>query len=278
MQRTAPGRFYAWAMSFGLGNGRTLDPAEGVVGVSRAELGSLPDAVATDPEAGRVDPRAWFAEPGRPFEIEIGSGKGTFLIQQAALEPATNFLGIEWAGEFYAYAADRVRRRREAGGLTNVRLLHTDAAEFLRWRCPAGIARVIHLYFSDPWPKARHHKKRVVQHRFLAEAWRVLEAGGELRVVTDHDELWAWDLVHFEAWTDLSQWPGLASGASIPEIPPEVESLRAAMPGPPFEMLPFDRPESAGAGELVGTNFERKFRREGRGFHACVLRKRGDAL
>jgi tRNA (guanine-N7-)-methyltransferase len=272
-------------MSFGLGHGRTLDDAPGVVGVSDAELGPLPDSVLTDPESGRVDPRRWFGDPARPFELEIGSGKGTFLVQQAALEPGMNFLGIEWAGEFYQYAADRVRRRRDAGSLTNVRMLHGDATEFLRWRCPSGVCRVIHLYFSDPWPKSRHHKKRVVQHRFLADAWRVLEPGGELRVVTDHADLWAWDLAHFESWvapgTDFGAFLGAAEGrldaarSLVPPMPGGVEALRGSMPASPFELIGFDRPDSAGDGEVVGTNFERKFIAEGRSFNAGVLRKLG---
>lgn len=268
-------------MSFGLGHGKPLDDAPGVVGVSESELGPLPDDIVTNPEMGRVDPRAWFADPTRPFEIEIGSGKGTFLVQQAELEPETNFLGIEWAREFYAYAADRVRRRRDSGSHLNVRMLHADAAEFLRWRCPAGVCRVIHLYFSDPWPKSRHHKKRVVQHRFLAEAWRVLEPGGELRIVTDHDDLWAWDIAHFDAWVTevdlgscIEQKALVCARASSPEIPGAVAQLRGAMPDPPFELIGFDRPESARSGEIVGTNFERKFRVEGRSFHACTLKKR----
>ncbi len=279
-------------MSFGLGHGKPLDDAPGVVGISDSELGPLPDEIVTDPESGRVDPRLWFADPNRPFELEIGSGKGTFLVQQAELEPGTNFLGVEWAREFYMYAADRVRRRRAAGKLGNVRMLNTDATEFLRWRCPEGICRVIHLYFSDPWPKSRHHKKRVVQHRFLAETWRVLEPGGELRIVTDHDDLWAWDMAHFEPWVtrgdDSSMSPKRKRGllddlidpealararASSPEMPEAVRQLRGSMPDPPFELLGFDRPESAGSGEIVGTNFERKFRVEGRSFHSCVLKK-----
>ena len=186
------------------------------------------------------DPRAWFAEPSRRFEIEIGSGKGTFLLQQAGLEPTTNFLGIEWAGEFWAYAADRVRRV----GLSNVRLLRGDATDFLRGRVPDAVASVIHLYFSDPWPKTRHHKRRVVQDHTLREFHRVLAPGGELRIVTDHDALWAWDVEHVERASDI------------------------------FERRAFARPASAGEGELVGTNFERKFRREGRPFHAMTLLKR----
>jgi len=268
-------------MSFGLGHGKKLDAAPGVVGISRDELGPLPDGVLENPEIGRVDPRGWFSDSARRFELEIGSGKGTFLVQQADLEPETNFLGIEWTGEFYTYAADRLRRRRESGSHENVRLLLGDATDFLRWRCPDSICRVIHLYFSDPWPKTRHHKKRVIQHRFLADAWRALEPGGELRVVTDHDVLWAWDCAHFESWvvagTDFGPFiGGEALGAArghVPAMPEGVERLRETMPAAPFEIVGFDRPDSAGEGEFVGTNFERKFIEEGRTFNAGVLRK-----
>lgn len=259
-------------MSFGLGHGRTLDVAAGVVGIGEHELPPLPDDVLTDPESGRVDPREWFGEPSRPLEVEIGSGKGTFLLDHGATQTGVNLLGIEWAGEFYAYAADRVRRR----GLANVRVLHADATGFLRWRVPDAVVRVIHLYFSDPWPKSRHHKKRVVQDRFLGDVWRVLEPGGEMRVVTDHDGLWAWDREHFERWcapgsVALATGDGqraLGSGHEAQGTRHKEEPELAA-----FEMLPFTAPESAGEGELIGTNFERKFRREGRSFHACVLRK-----
>ncbi len=273
-------------MSFGLGHGKTLDDAIGTVGV---ELPALPDEIASDPLAGMLDPREWFVDPGRRFEIEIGSGKGTFLLQQAGLEPETNFLGIEWAKEFYLYAADRVRRR----GLANVRMLHADATQFLRWRMPDSIMGVVHLYFSDPWPKKRHHKKRVVQDRFLADLWRVLMPGGEFRVVTDHDELWAWNREHFDRWCA----PG-SMAMVVPTASPKRERREDEATGngqwamgktesdsegertdsAAFEFLPFAAPESAGEEELVGTNFERKFRQEGRSFHACVLRKRDGAV
>ncbi len=227
-------------MSFGLGHGRELVP--GAAGVEMSALPPLPDAATVEAARAQLafDPRAWFAEPSRRFEIEIGSGKGTFLLQQAVLEPNTNFLGIEWAGEFWAYAADRVRRV----GLTNVKVLRGDATDFLRGRTPDAIASVIHLYFSDPWPKSRHHKRRVVQDHTLREFHRVLCPQGELRIVTDHDELWQWDVEHVDRAQEL------------------------------FERRDFARPASAGEGELVGTNFERKFRREGRPFHAMTLVKR----
>jgi tRNA (guanine-N7-)-methyltransferase len=258
-------------MSFGLGHGRTIDPAPGVVAISPDELGSLPDDVRTDPTAGYIDPRTWFAEPGKPFEIEIGSGKGTFVLDHAEQHPGINLLGIEWAYEFFAYAADRVRRRRETGSHTSVRMLNTDATEFLRWRVPDACCRVVHLYFSDPWPKTKHHKKRVVQHRFLADVWRVLEPGGELRVVTDHAELWAWDVAHFAAWVDGVPEDVLALGGGV-KIPDRASAGLADDPRR-FTWKPFTPPETAREGELVGTNFERKFRVEGRSFHAGVLVK-----
>lgn len=227
-------------MSFGLRRKRELDV--GSVGVGPHELPAMPD----DPRAASLDPRAWFPDPARPFELEIGSGKGTFLLQQAGADPGTNYLGIEWAGEFYEYAADRCRR----AGLTNVRLLNADAGEFLRWRCASGVARTIHLYFPDPWPKTRHHKRRMVSDVFLREAWRVLERGGELRIVTDHDDYWAWMESHF------ARWCGEGTGG-------ETRFIRE----------PFERVTSSGTGELVGSNFERKYRREGRPFHGVTLCK-----
>lgn len=252
-------------MSFGLGHGRELDDASGVVGVTREEFPTLPDAALTDPLAGRLDPRGWFSDPARPFEIEIGCGKGTFILETAKAHPGVNFLGVEWAREFYLYTADRVRR----AALANVRLLRTDASEFLQWRCASGIARVIHLYFSDPWPKTKHHKNRVVQHRFLAEAWRVLVPGGELRIVTDHAELWAWCREHFAVWTQGPAFTEFAAAKPFAAgVLPQIPAGSA-----PFEMLAFTPPEWVGEGELVGTNYERKFSTGARSANAGVLRR-----
>lgn len=165
-------------MSFGLARGRQLDTTG--VGIESADL----------PPFDRepiIDPRAWFGDRAAlPLEIEIGSGKGTFLVQEAPQRPQVNFLGIEWAGEFFRYAADRIRRN----AIANVRLLHADAIEFIHYRCPDAIAAVIHLYFPDPWPKKRHHKRRLLglqqgpaTVRHLA---RVVEPGGHLAIATDH--------------------------------------------------------------------------------------------
>ncbi|MFN7022551.1 MAG: tRNA (guanine(46)-N(7))-methyltransferase TrmB, partial [Phycisphaerales bacterium] len=222
-----------------------------------------PDSILTDRESGRIDPRRWFPDPALPLELEIGVGKGTFLVNHAPQNRGTNFLGIEWAHEFYLYAADRLRRRAEADRLANVRLLHANAVDFLKWRAPDAAFRVIHLYYSDPWPKRKHHKNRVIQDDFLAEARRTLAPGGELRIVTDHDDLWAWNLEHFARWT----------------APPTTTSLGVdparllGLSGPPFALEPFTPPDWVGEGQLVATNYERKFRRDDRPPHACTLRR-----
>lgn len=215
-----------------------MDPARGKlldvgqVGIKESQLPSH--------DAGSFDPRSLFASAHHSFELEIGSGKGTFLVQQAVQQPDTNFLGIEWTSEFWRYSADRVRRR----GLENIRIVHGDATELCRFRFCDSIAKVIHLYFSDPWPKTRHHKRRVIQDETLRQFHRILIDGGELRLVTDHVELWQWYHAHAARHADL------------------------------FEIKPFIAPQSARAGEVVGTNFERKFAREGRLFNAMTLVRR----
>ena len=264
---------YAISMGFGLGHGRELDDALGTIGVTDQELPPLPDEAGVDARAGFLDPRRWFAGSEKRFEVEIGCGKGTFLLETARACPEVNFLGIEWAREFYLYTADRVRRAQ----LSNVRMMRTDAGDFLRWRCIDAIVDVIHLYFSDPWPKRKHHKNRVVQHRFLAEAWRVLAPGGQLRIVTDHDELWAWDQEHFAVWTDAAVYAAWSAGSVVAK--PEHQGIpTAALPRlgagmAPFAVAAFTPPSWVGEGEVVGTNYERKFSSEAKPPHSVVLRK-----
>ncbi|MBL4698965.1 MAG: hypothetical protein JKX70_09050, partial [Phycisphaerales bacterium] len=169
------------------------------------------------------------------------------------------------------------RKQESENTHTNVRVLHTDAAQLLKWRCPDNSIDVIHLYFSDPWRKKKHHKKRVIQHQTLFDIWRCLKVGGELRVVTDHDDLWAWDEAHFDHWaSDPAAKPLEVARPKIPSAPAAIQSFLDARKTMPFERTDFAAPESANEGELVGTNFERKFRIEGRSFNAGVLRKQLD--
>ena len=214
-------------MTFGLTRKQSVD-IEGW-GVSMGEI--------TGGEQASVDPRGLFKNSAHPLEIELGSGKGTFLVQQADRQRDTNFLGIEWSSPFYRFAADRLRRHE----LVNTKMMHGDGAEFISFWCADAVATVLHLYFLDPWPKARHHKRRVVQEQTLQQFHRVLQPGGLVHLVTDHDQLWDWYQEHFNA----------ASGL--------------------FEVRPFDSPESAEGDEVIGTNFERKYREQGRPIHSATL-------
>jgi tRNA (guanine-N7-)-methyltransferase len=216
-------------MSFGLSRGKQFDVGD--IGIN---MRSLPPSTE-----GRIDPRSWFERSTVPLEIEIGSGKGTFLLQESKNRTEPNYLGFEWAYEFYSYAADRIRRSH----INNVKIMHGDATEFIKYWCADSVADVIHLYFSDPWPKKRHHKRRVIQDNTLKEFHRILNNKGLIHIVTDHDELWRWCEEHFKFREDL------------------------------FVREKYNPADSADEGELVGTNFERKYRREGRPFHATTLVK-----
>jgi tRNA (guanine-N7-)-methyltransferase len=173
-----------------------------------------------------------------PVEMEIGSGKGTFLTDQAKARPDVNFLGVEWANWYYRYAADRLRRNN----CLNARMVRAEALYFLAEFVPDESLAVLHVYFPDPWPKKRHHKRRLVQGPFLRHAERVLRPGGRLQVVTDHKG-------YFE------------------------ENIEPAVRNSQLTVIDYNRPGSAGEGEFVGTNFERKYRREGRPFYAIAAVK-----
>ena len=218
-------------MSLSLSHGKPMDP--GQIGLLHDQLPPF--------DQGRIDLKGWFApHEARPLELEIGSGKGTFIVNQATATPEVNYIGIEWARAYWLYASDRARRH----GLTNVKMIRTDAAAFVRQYCADGVFRQVHIYFPDPWPKSRHNKRRIIQEPFYRELHRVLQPGGLIRIATDHADYFEWMNVHLALVADL------------------------------FEKLPFESPQTAGEGELVGTNFERKYRREGRPFHSMILRKK----
>jgi tRNA (guanine-N7-)-methyltransferase len=118
-----------------------------------------------------------------PVELEIGIGKGRFLIAWAAARPEMGLLGVERARKYVSLTALRVARL----GLGNVRVVHTTAEDLL-FRCLAsGSVDGIHIYFSDPWPKKRHHKRRLFRPDTVRRMAEVMRAPGLLRAKTDHD-------------------------------------------------------------------------------------------
>jgi tRNA (guanine-N7-)-methyltransferase len=119
-----------------------------------------------------------------PVEIEIGFGKGLFLITASEACPAVNFLGIEVVRKYQLFTATRLAKRHR----TNVRLACSDARLFLRDYIGPATVQAVHVYFPDPWSKKRHHKRRVFTPEFVRECARVLWPGGLLHVVTDVED------------------------------------------------------------------------------------------
>jgi len=117
-----------------------------------------------------------------PVQIEVGSGKGTFLLNEARLRPEVNFLGIEWANKYYRYSVDRMRRWQ----MNNVRILRADAREFIGHFLPDGSVETFHIYFPDPWPKNRHRKRRFFAMDNLRWLYDGLRPGGRLWFATDY--------------------------------------------------------------------------------------------
>jgi tRNA (guanine-N7-)-methyltransferase len=119
-----------------------------------------------------------------PVEVEIGFGKGLFLLTSAQAHPQTNYLGVEILRKYQLFAATRMARR----GLHNVRLVCADARRFLRDYLTDACVAAVHVYFPDPWWKRRHEKRRLFTAEFAAQCARVLRPGGKLYLVTDVEE------------------------------------------------------------------------------------------
>jgi tRNA (guanine-N7-)-methyltransferase len=133
--------------------------------------------------AGPLDFAALFGRRA-PVVVEIGSGMGETTVNIAAEHPDTDYLAIE----VHAPGVGALLRRIEERGLANVRVVQHDAVEVLRDMIPTASLAAIHVFFPDPWPKKRHHKRRLVQPAFAALAAARLAPGGSLHTATDWQE------------------------------------------------------------------------------------------
>lgn len=130
-------------------------------------------------------PRPWDAaalfECAAPLEVEVGSGKGLFMLSAATNNPAHNFLGIEIATKYARFAAARLAK----AGLANAVMVHGDAQPIFTELLPENSLAAVHVYFPDPWWKKRHAKRRVLNEQFVQQVERVLMPGGSLHYWTD---------------------------------------------------------------------------------------------
>ncbi len=159
-----------------------------------------------------------------PVVLEIGSGKGRFLLATAMERPDVNVLGIEKSLHYHRFIRDRFLKR----DLRNIRLINHDAFVVLQKMLPDASIAEVHIYFPDPWPKKRERKRRIIRPEVLTEIRRVLTESGSGIYVTDHEE-------YFESAAPLVE-------AAFPRT-------ERRIPGP-------DDPPR--------TNYEAKYREEGR--------------
>jgi len=147
--------------------------------------------IALPPPGETLDPAALFAPSGsgRPLWLEIGFGAGEHLAWQAESHPEVGLIGAE----VFVQGVARLLRRIAEAGLANVRLYRGDAMALVAALPPAALARVF-ILFPDPWPKTRHHKRRIVQRETIDLLAAAMRPGAELRLATDDADYAAWIL------------------------------------------------------------------------------------
>lgn len=123
-----------------------------------------------------------------PCVVEIGFGMGTSLIEQAKTHPETDFIGIE----VHAPGVGKLLDEADKLGLTNLRVYREDALRVLEECLPAGAIDTVQLFFPDPWPKKKHHKRRIVQPAFVELIRTRLAPNGVFHMATDWEAYAEW--------------------------------------------------------------------------------------
>jgi tRNA (guanine-N7-)-methyltransferase len=167
-------------------------------GQRRLQEELLPRIAIELPQSGPLDPRALFANTADEVWLEIGFGAGEHLAAQAERHPEIGFIGSEVFEDGIVRALGEVAR----GGLGNVRLFTDDARLLLAALPPQSLGRVF-ILFPDPWPKRRHHKRRLVAPATLDLLAAAMTDGAELRLATDDRDYLAWMLEHATAHPDF---------------------------------------------------------------------------
>lgn len=187
-----------------------------------------------DFSAGKKWPEIFRA--AAPLKVEICSGKDEFLIRMAEREPQTHFVGIERALSVSKKLISKIERAK----LPNIRVV-AEPAEYVLQDCFApGEVQTFFINFPDPWPKKRHHKRRLIQPKFVELIVGRLAAGGEIQFVSDHRDYVQWALPIFEKTPGLTNLFGPGGLQNqLADYPPTLYMKKYQREGRPFYFLQF---------------------------------------
>lgn len=164
-----------------------------------------PNYVVTSPELYKGKWQERF-EKAQPIHIEVGSGKGRFVVEMAKAHPENNYIGIEMDKNVLAAILEKQVEEQ----LPNLQILHVNGAMLTEYFADGEVS-LVYLNFSDPWPKTRHAKRRLTYQTFLATYEKILVPNGEIHFKTDNRGLFEYSLVSFsqygmilqQVWLDL---------------------------------------------------------------------------
>ena len=184
-----------------------------------------------------------------PVVLEIGFGMGETTARIAAARPECNFLGVE----VYPAGVGSLLMKIDAAGLQNLRLIQHDAIEVVRDMIAPDSLAAVHVFFPDPWPKARHHKRRIIRPSFVDLLASRLAPGGILHCATD------WEHYALQMLAVLAQQPWLENTAGAVRLADTAADTTGFAPRPDYRPL---------------TKFEQRGIRLGHGVWDIVFRKR----
>ena len=135
-------------------------------------------------------PLSWntIFERQAPLEVDVGCGKGSFLLHAAQENPNTNFIGVDRL----LRRLRKIDKRIQRVGVHNIRLFRVEASYFVSYLVPEASISAYHIYFPDPWPKRRHQQRRLMSASFVSNLRRTLRDGGAINCATDHAEYYQW--------------------------------------------------------------------------------------
>jgi tRNA (guanine-N7-)-methyltransferase len=209
-----------------------------------AELASKPE-VALDSYLARLDLEKIFGRIA-PLHVDLGCGDGSFLCELAQKYRDKNFLGIERLTSRVEKARRKASPSRTGGKIDNVRVLQIETSYAVRYLLPPGSVETFYLLFPDPWPKRRHHRRRIVTPEFLSALAEALVDRGTLHVTTDQ-------LDYFERISWLAEE---SNDFEIVDL--TADPARAASPA---------------RTDFPATTFENRFKRAGAPIYRLELRK-----